>query len=269
MDRLFDRVIVRPPSKSYKNCVSKNPEHHTIDIEKTLNQHENYVQTLEDEGIEVTKLSPSEEYPDSIYVQDTALIESKTNKAVICRFGEAKRRGEEESIARRLENEGFKVKNIEEPGTIEGGDILVTDQNKVFVGISERTNEKGIEQLSDYFSNTEVIKVPVSKVFHLLSGVNFIGNNTLAVCPELVDISYFEGFDLIEINKHQQDTEYPGKPINMLYLGNDKILLPDVYPNTEKILKENGYDTITINLSEFWKGDAGTTCPMLPFYNEL
>ncbi len=145
----------------------------------------------------------------------------------------------------------------------------MTDQNKVFVGIFERTNEEGIEQLSNYFPHTEVVKVPVSKVFHLLSGVNFIGNNTLAVCPELVDTSHFEGFDLLNIHKHQQETKYSNKPINMLYLGDDKILLPDVYPTTEKILQKNGYETVTINISEFWKGDAGTTCPMLPFYERL
>ncbi len=115
MDRLFDRVMVRPPGESYKNCVSKNPEHDTIDIERTMEQHENYVQTLKDHGIEVTELPSLEEYPDSIYVQDTALIEEASNTAVICRFGEAERRGEEESIAGELEKEGYEVKKIKEP----------------------------------------------------------------------------------------------------------------------------------------------------------
>ncbi len=269
MDRLFDRVVVRPPGKSYKECVSKNPEHSSIDISKAVDQHEDYVKTLRDQRIEITELPPKEKYPDNVFVQDTALIENSTNTAVICRFGESSRRGEEKSVARYLKKEGFEVKKIEEPGTLEGGDILVTGKNTVFVGLSERTNEEGIEQLSEFFPNTDVIKVPVSDVFHLLSGVNFIGNNTLAICPEVVNPSYFENFDLVKIHKNQQDTKYANKPINMLYLGKNKILLPDAYPNTEKILQENSYETITVNISEFWKGDAGATCPMLPFYKRL
>lgn len=268
MDRLFDRVLVRVPGKSYEDCVSKNPEHNTIDIQKAKKQHEKYVQTLRKYDFEVTELPSLEKFPDSIFVQDTALIGKKSNKAVMCRFGESSRRGEEKSISKFLSKEGFEVKQIKAPGTIEGGDILVTT-NTIFIGISERTNEEGIDQLSRHFPSKEIIKVPVTKVFHLLSGVNYIGENTLAICPDIVDTSHFEGFKLVKLPKSQQNTKYSHKPINMLHLGDNKILLPDVYENTKQILQDNGYKVITLPISEFWKGDAGMTCPMLPFYKHL
>ncbi|MFW6038659.1 MAG: dimethylarginine dimethylaminohydrolase family protein [Candidatus Saliniplasma sp.] len=269
MDRLFDKILVIPPGESYKECVSKNPEHDTIDLEKTLVQHENYVRILEKHGIKVEKLPVQESYPDSIFVQDTALIGEESNTASICRFGEPSRRGEEKVVAEHLKRDGYEVKDIQAPGTVEGGDILVTDKNKVFVGVSERTNEDGIDQLSRHFPKTEFVKVPVTEVFHLLSGVNFIGDGTLAICPDIVDLSYFGEFDLVEIQRSDQNTKYKNKPINLMYLGDHKILMPDVYKNTKKILEDRGYTIITMDISEFWKGDAGTTCPMLPYYKGI
>ena len=269
MDRIFDKVLVIPPGESYKRCVSKNPEHGTIDFDKTLKQHENYVRILEKHGIMVEKLPVQKSYPDSIFVQDTALIGEESNTASICRFGEPSRRGEEKVIAEHLKQDGYEIKKIHTPGTVEGGDILVTDQNVVFVGISERTNEEGIDQLSRHFPETEFVKVPVTEVFHLLSGVNFIGDGTLAICPEIVDVDHFEDFDIVKIHRSEQDTMYKNKPINLSYLGNDKVLIPDVYKNTKKLLEDIGYTIITMDISEFWKGDAGTTCPMLPYYNGI
>ena len=269
MDRLFDEVLVRPPGESYEDCLSHNPFHDTIDIRKTLKQHKDYVRLLEKNGVKVEELSPLESYPDSIFIQDTALVGKKSKTAVICRFGVSERRGEEKTVEEYFVEKGYQIKKINPPGTLEGGDILVTDQNKVFVGKSERTNESGIKQLSEFFPKTEFVGVPVSEVFHLLSGVNFIGEGTLAICPDIVNTDYFEDFDLLEIRKEDQDTKYENKPINMLYIGDRKILIPEVYNKTGKILEDAGYDVIKVNISEFWKGDAGMTCPMLPVYKGI
>jgi len=269
MDRVFNKVLVRRPGESYSNCLSKNPLQDTIDYEKTLDQYEEYVALLKENGIEVEELPPLESYPDSIFMQDTALVGEASNTAVICRFGVSERRGEEDSVEKYFTEKGYEVKRIDPPGTLEGGDILVTDQEKIFVGISERTNESGIDQLSEYLPDTEVIAVPVSKVFHLLSGVNFIGGGTLAVCPDIVDPHHFEGFDLVEINKREQETRYENKPINLLYVGEEKILLPKAYKNTGEILEDEGYDVVKVKISEFWKGDAGMTCPILPLYKGI
>ena len=269
MDRLFDRVLVRPPGKDYSRCLSKNPDKETIDVPEAKAQHEKYVNKLKECGLEIEETPPLKNYPDAVFVQDTALVGAESNRAVICRFGVSDRRGEEESVARYLKGSGFETHRIEAPGTLEGGDVLVTDSDKVFVGESERTNVEGIEQLSQAFPNKEIIKVPVSEVFHLLSTVNYLGENTLAVCPDIVDTTHFQDFELIKIKKNEQSTEYPNKPINLMYLGKNRVMLPNVYPETINILQKEGYSTIEVDISEFWKGDAGTTCPTLPFYKGL
>ncbi|USS40379.1 arginine deiminase family protein [Thermococcus aggregans] len=263
MDWLFDVVIVRPPGESYKNCVSTNPERLSIDVNLAKKQHREYVKILKENWIEVIELEPLERYPDSVFVQDTAVVGVKSNLAILSRFGEPSRRGEEESIGKVLRKEGFEIKRIEEPGTLEGGDVLVTDVGIVFVGLSQRTNIEGIKQLVNFFLKLKVVSVPISKIFHLLSGVSYLGSKTIAISPQVVDVSYFGGFKLIQI---PEDELYAN---NMLYLGEKRVLLPEGYPKTEEKLRREGFKPITVNVSEFWKGDGGVTCLNLPFYNVL
>lgn len=263
MDRLFDRVIVRPPGESYKNCVSTNPQHATIDVKLAQKQHREYVKVLRENGVDVVELEPLETHPDSVFVQDTSVIGTSSGVAIIVRFGEPSRRGEEKSIEKFLLDNEVKIKRIQAPGTLEGGDVLVTDQGVIFVGESQRTNRPGIEQFAKYFSHVKVVRVPVTKVFHLLSAVSYLGNKTIAISPQIIDVSYFKGFKLITIPEEELYAN------NMLYLGNKMVLIPAGYSKTEEKLKREGFKPITLDVSEFWKGDGGVTCLNSPFYKPL
>jgi len=263
IDRLFNTVIVRAPGKSYPNCVSSNPEHNSIEWSRALRQHQEYVKILRENGIEVIELPPLEEHPDSVFVQDTSIIGASSKKAVICRFGKHSRRGEERSIKEFLQAYGFITEEICAPGTIEGGDVLVTDVGIVFTGESERTNKEGIEQFAKAFPYVKVISIKITKIFHLLSGVNYLGKKRIAISPQVIDTSYFDGFKLIKI---PEDELYAN---NLLYLGEEKVLIPAGYPKAKKKLISEGFKPIEVDVSEFWKGDGGVTCLNSPFYLSL
>ncbi|MEM3542638.1 MAG: arginine deiminase family protein, partial [Candidatus Methanomethylicia archaeon] len=192
-DRLFDTVIVRPPSITFNKCVSGNPLKATVDVNLAKKQHEEYIKILLENGVEVIKLKSIDQFPDSVFIQDTALIGLKSKRALIARFGEVSRRGEEEDIAILLNEKGFEVFRVEAPGTIEGGDLMITDLGVIYVGLSRRTNIEGIKQLMKIFPRELVIATPIDKTFHLLGGVNYIGNKTIIIAPSLVDLRYFEG----------------------------------------------------------------------------
>ncbi|MCD6371953.1 MAG: amidinotransferase [Thermococcus sp.] len=263
MDRLFDKVIVRPPGENYKNCVSTNPMHKTIDVKLAQKQHREYVKVLRENDIEVIELEPLEDHPDSVFVQDTSIIGASSHSAVIARFGEPSRRGEEKSVKEFLLSENFDVVEIKAPGTLEGGDVLVTDRGVVFIGESQRTNKAGIEQFVAHFKGVKVVGVPITKVFHLLSAVNYLGNGIIAISPHVIDTSYFKGFKMITV---PEDELYAN---NMLYLGEKRVLMPSGYPETEEKLRREGFKPITVDVSEFWKGDGGVTCLNSPFYKPL
>jgi dimethylargininase len=258
--RLFNSVVVRPPVKGITKCVSTHPLRHTVSYDLAVKQHENYVKILREEGIEVYKLPPLEEHPDSVFIQDTGVVRYPSKSALIARFGEPSRRGEEVSVREFLRGMGFTVVDVKEPATLEGGDVLVTKEGVIFVGVTSRTNLQGVEALRRFFKEYKVISVPTDKVFHLLAAVNYIGNKTLVIVPELVDPSYFTGFKLIRIPLEE------AYAANMLYLGDNKVLVPEGYPKTSEILKREGYRVIEVDVSEFRKCDGGVTCLSLALY---
>lgn len=262
-DRLFDTVIVRPPSTTFNKCVSGNPLKATIDINLARRQHEEYIKILLENGVEVIKLKPIDQFPDSVFIQDTALVGLKSRRGLIARFGEVSRRGEEEDIATFLSGRRFEVFKVEAPGTIEGGDLMVTDLGIIYAGLSRRTNIEGIKQLMKIFPKELVVAIPIEKTFHLLGGVNYIGNKTIIIAPSLVDLKYFEGFKMIIV---PEEEEYAS---NSLYIGNGKIMVPIGYEKTIEKLRREGFKPIEVDISEFWKCDGGVTCLSLPMYKTI
>ena len=261
--RLFDRVIVRPPSRSIVSCISTNPMRSTVSPTQASRQHREYVSILREHGIEVIEMPSLEDRPDSVFVQDTAIVGGRSRKALIARFGAVSRRGEEVSVENLLKEMGFKTLRVQGPGTLEGGDVMVTDLGLVYVGVSSRSNTVGVEYLRKVFPEVRVVEVPVTKVLHLLSAVNYLGNKTVAIVPEYIDPKYFRGFKLIRIPVEE------AYAANMLYLGDQKVLIPAGYPRTAEILRREGFKPIEVDVTEFWKCDGGVTCLSLPIYKVL
>ena len=257
--RTFDRVFVRPPGRRYSGCVSDNPERTSVDLALALRQHADYVSILRESGIAVTELLPVHEYPDSCFLQDVALLTART--AVIGRFGEASRRGEERVLEKEL-NGLLPMRRIKEPGTLEGGDILVTDDS-IFVGVSVRTNVEGVRQLSGHLSDARIIPVGTSTL-HLMSACSYVSNRTIIVAPDCFDdLDVFSGYKLIKIPKEEMYAA------NVLYLGQGRVMVPSGYPKTEALLKESALEPTLIDNSEFRKCDGGLSCLSLPSYKTV
>jgi dimethylargininase len=263
LDRIFDTVLVRPPSTRYFACVSTHPNHDAIDVGLARNQHREYVSLLKAAGIRAIDLRPLEEFPDSVFVQDPGILGS--SRAVIVRFGEPSRRGEAEVLASDLKTidseeigeRGF----IEDPGTLEGGDVLVTPE-ELFVGESSRSNKIGIDQFSRILKGITVTHVR-TQLKHLLGACTYLSNRTILVAPELVDPSSFPGFRFVNAPAEE------AYAANVLYLGEKRVLMPSGFPRTRTKLIEAGYKPEEVNLSEFQKGDGSVTCLCSPIYKGI
>jgi dimethylargininase len=259
MDRLFDCALVRRPSDSYVNCVSSNPDRDKIDVTLAKEEHRGYVSILKDCGVKVVELSPLENFPDSVFMQDPAVLGERCS--VIGRFGEPTRRGEEKVLVGELKKGSVQAGRptvVQEPGTLEGGDIVVTDQ-EIFVGQSSRTNSDGARQLAEALEAREVISIKTS-LFHLLCGCTYLSNRTMLITPDLVSQSSFPGFKFVTIPKEETYAT------DALYLGEGRVLIPLGFPRAKAKLEEAGYRPIETNVSEFYKGDGGITCLSSPIY---
>jgi dimethylargininase len=262
MDRLFDLVFVRPLSDSYIHCVSTDPDRNKIDVNLARQQHRQYVSVLKECGVRVIELPSLEGFPDSVFMQDPALLGLRTT--IIGRFGEEKRRGEEKIFVDELrgyKSEVGEMGYVVAPATLEGGDIVVTD-HVIFVGESGRTNSAGIRQLATYLPRLTIRSVKTG-LFHLLCGCSYLSNRHMIIAPDLVNPRSFPDFRFVRIPKEE------AYACDALYVGEGRVIIPSGFPKAAMKLEQAGYKPIEVEMSEFRKGDGGVTCLSSPVYNSL
>jgi len=253
---MFTKAIVRRPGKSMIHGIG--PEHlGKPDYEKALKQHDAYIEALKKTGVEVTILEALEEFPDSCFVEDTAVLTKKV--AIICNPGAESRNGEKIPMKETLKDFYENIEEVKEPGTIDGGDVMMVG-DFFYVGLSARTNEEGarqfIEILRKYGYDGTV--VPLKEMLHLKTGLAYLENNNLLISGEFIENPLFKDFNKIII---PEDESYAANCIWM----NGYVLVPAGYPKTKKAIEDLGYETIEVDTSEFRKLDGGLSCLSLRF----
>lgn len=227
------------------------------DYHKALDQHDSYVCALRDCGLQVKELEADEKFPDSTFVEDTALLTPRC--AIITNPGALSRRGEIIAIKAAVQEYYSDIEEILAPGTVEAGDIMMVG-NHYYIGLSDRTNLNGAEQviriLNKYGMSGSVIKL--EKVLHLKTGLAYLEYDNLVVCGEFLSNPEFMKFNIIEI------PEVESYAANCVWI-NDKVLIPQGYPTTMQKIRDAGYPVVEVDVSEFRKLDGGLSCLSLRF----
>lgn len=256
---MFKNVIVKRPSSSMVNGITSAPELGKPDYELALKQHDDYIEALKSCNVEVTVLEADERFPDSCFVEDTAVITK--NCAIICNPGADSRNKEIESMKETVKKFFCedKIEYITSPGTVEGGDVMMVG-NHFYIGKSLRTNEEGarqfIEKLEKHGHTGSI--VTLEEVLHLKTGLAYLENNNLLVAGEFIDKEDFKNFNKIVINK---DESYSA---NCIWV-NDNVIVPYGYEKTKIAIEQAGYNVIEVDTSEYRKLDGGLSCLSLRF----
>jgi dimethylargininase len=257
MKNMFTEAIVRVPGRNFAEGLT------TVQLgvprfELVLRQHAEYCGALRDCGLNVTTLEADLDYPDSTFVEDTAVVTSRG--AVLTRPGARSREGEVAAMRPILQRFLPSLTGIETPGTLDGGDICEAGEH-FFLGVSLRTNEEGARQLAAYLAGlgftSEVIDVRgIQSILHLKSGVSYIGDNTLVVIEEMAGM--FPGYERIAVAREES---YAANCVRV----NDRVLVAAGYPRLVGELRERGFDPLELDMSEFQKMDGGLSCLSLRF----
>ncbi len=253
---MFKIAIVRKPGKSMLKGLTA-AELGLPDYEKALVQHAEYIKVLKECGLEVRVLEADENYPDSTFVEDTALLTKEC--AIITNPGALSRRGEIIEIKNVLKAYYSNIEEVQEPGTVDAGDIMMVGSH-FYIGLSDRTNEKGAEQVVEYLEKYGMrgSTVNLEEVLHLKTGLSYLERNNLVACGEFISKEEFQGFNILEINK---DESYAA---NCIWV-NDTVIIPSGYPKAKAMIKSKGYAVKDVDVSEFKKLDGGLSCLSLRF----
>jgi dimethylargininase len=244
-------AITRGVSPRFSECELTHIERQPIDIDLARAEHQEYTRALEALGCQVVELPAQPEYPDSVFVEDTAFILPEA--AVITRPGAPSRRGEVETIAENLCPFRSLV-SIQAPATLDGGDVLVMGKD-IFIGRSTRSGDLAIEQLQHQLERFgyRVQGVDIRQCLHLKSAVTRLSDDAVLINREWVDAHAFSSLKMVEVA--------PSEPAaaNILMI-NDQGIYPLAFPKTIEKLEKLGVKLITLDLSEIGKAEGAVTC---------
>jgi dimethylargininase len=253
---MFTQAIVCRPCPAIVNGLTTNILGKP-DYQLALQQHIQYVKALRTCGLKVHILEADNNFPDSTFVEDTALI--TPNCAIITNPGASSRKGETIEIAIQLEKYFTDIETIDPPGTVEAGDIMMVGSH-YYIGLSDRTNIEGAEQMINVLEKYELSGSPVNleNVLHLKTGISYLENNTLLAAGEFINKKEFRNFKIIPVDDDE------GYAANSIWVNN-YVIMPSGYPKTQKAIEEAGYEILAVNTSEFKKIDGGVSCLSLRF----
>lgn len=255
------RVVICPPRKEYftnRDLVAHNIAR-SADRALAVKQHSVLASTLHKGGCEVITIPELTGHPNSVFTRDTALITPRGY--IMLRMGLQTRRGEESWMSRELEKlEEPCAGTIYEPGTVEGGDIIMAGE-VAFVGHSARTNAAGIQQLKKILLGMNYC-VRVAEIasprLHIGGAMSMIAPDRLLCCKAMFPDGFFQGFDVIEV---RDDTFISG---NVICLSANTVIAEKENDEVIAMLEKNDVVLHVLDLSEFVKGRGGPTCLIMP-----
>ncbi|MFZ2501917.1 MAG: dimethylargininase [Nocardioides sp.] len=243
-------ALVRRPSPRLAEGLITHISRQPVDTELAFAQWANYCTALAGAGWTLIEVPPAPDLPDSGFVEDTVVMYG--DLAVLASPGAPERVDEVAGTARVLRDLGYRIAQIQTPGTLDGGDVLKHGTD-VWVGLGGRTNPMGVAQLRSALrpEGARVIGVPLSKVLHLKSAVTALPDGTVIGYPPLVDdTSIWSDFLAV--------SEEPGA--HVVVLDDDSVLMAASAPESAAAFQARGLRVITVDISEFEKLEGCVTC---------
>lgn len=249
-------AVTRAISPAMNRCELSYLDRVEIDIAKAERQHRQYEECLRAMGAEVIALPSEPDLPDSVFVEDPAVVVDEV--AVLTRPGAESRRREGESLATTLAR--FRpLRWMQAPATLEGGDVMRAGKT-MYVGASARSNAAGIAQLAAELApfGYEVKAVEVRGCLHLKSGCCYLGGSTVLANRQWVNTEALSGLRIVDV---AADEPWAANVLTIEGVA----LMPAGFPQTAEVVERLGWKIRIVDISELRKAEAGVTCSSLIF----
>jgi dimethylargininase len=250
----FSHAIVRPPAATFAQGITSS-RLGPPDLQLALEQHQAYCQALERLGLSLVRLDPDPSFPDSTFVEDTAVVSARG--ALLTRPGAASRSGEVPAVGAALRQWFPAATEITPPGTVDGGDVCEAGEH-FFIGLSNRTNRAGAAQLAEWlahggFSSSVIDIRGIPSLLHLKTGLSWLGERRLLAVGEIAGHEDFKAWEVVRVPDGE---DYAANCIGI----NGALLVPLGFAATSARLAGLGYRLVQLDVTEFRKMDGGLSC---------
>jgi len=244
-------ALTRAVSPSIARCELTHLARAPIDLDLAARQHDAYEAALRAAGCTVVRLRPEPDLPDSVFVEDAAVVFDEL--AVLTRPGAASRRSETASVREALSRYRT-LAGIADPGTLDGGDVLVAGRT-VFVGAGGRSNDEGIAQFAAILApfGYRVVPVTTTGCLHLKSAATLASDSVVLVNPAWVDPAAFRPLEAMPIDGSEPFAA------NALRVG-AQLLHGASHSRTRGLLERRGFNVAAVDLGELAKAEGALTC---------
>ena len=254
------KAITRGVSRSITACELTYRSREHIDYEKAASQLERYCLLLRKWDVDLMKMPANDTYPDGCFVQDTAIILDEV--CVMASMGAEARRGEVSEVERMV-SQFRSIQRIIPPATLDGGDVVQFGK-RLFVGLSSRTNARGIAALGQIVESFgyAVVPVVVKGGLHLTTGCGIVNDETVLLNPRWLDISAFRGLRQLHV---PQEEPWAANTIRV----DDAVCLEEEAPRTVDLVQPYAGSINTLDISEFRKAEGSLSCLSLIYKEAL
>jgi dimethylargininase len=252
MSRMTGAVaLTREVSAAMGVCELTHLPRSPIDIGRARRQHAAYEAALADAGYQVVRLSGSDEMPDCVFIEDTAVV--LDDVAIVTRPGAVSRRAETPAVAEELSRHRA-LRQIEPPATVDGGDVLVIGRRLFWTIVEDQRRRHRTDAKAAGAAGYTVHATEVTGCLHLKSAVTAVDAETVLVNPDWIDSSLFDAYDVIAIDRR----EPYGANVLGLRVG---VIVPASFPWTAERISSGGRRrVVTVDAGELAKAEGAVTC---------
>lgn len=253
----FTHAIVRAPGNSILDGL-RALDTGAPELSRFKQHHQDYIAALESTGATVIQLEANEEFPDSVFVEDSALC--LPEGAISMRPGAPTRFGEAALMHTELLKLYGNVVALNGPGHVEGGDILCTE-NEVLVGLSARTDTAGVNELRTLLEQwgltLRIVDTP-TEILHFKTDCSLLDEETILCTKRLAATGCFDNYQVIHTAEGEEACA------NAIRF-NELVIMPAGFPKTQELLEASGYNVRPVGNTEAAKLDGGMSCLSLRF----
>ncbi|MGN0352440.1 MAG: dimethylarginine dimethylaminohydrolase family protein [Roseburia sp.] len=241
-----------------------------LDVDKMMLEHAAFVKAYQENGVEVEILPADEKRPNGVFARDFGGCVKEGY--ILGNFRLPLRYKEHTDYEAKMAELGVpKIAEVKE-GLFEGGDFMFLNEKTIAVGMLDRTNERGVEEIREQLApyGYEIIGVPSDpKYLHLDMMFNLV--------DEHLAVSYEEGLPEefrkwvkahdIEIIPVEEEAIFK-HGCNLQALGNHRVmsLKQNSYVNRE--LEKRGMNVVELDITEILKAGGGPHCMTFPLVRE-